>query len=91
MKLTQLQYFLDVAEGYTLSQTARRSGVSQPCISSAIRSLEAEFGFPLFENEKNRLSLTREGKVMAAYARELIAEFQKAESFLSKKSLEAAI
>lgn len=82
MKLNQLKYFMEVSRGGTLSQAARKAGVSQPCISSSIRCLEEEFGFPLLHNEKNRLSLTEEGRVIAAYAEDLLQECEAMENYL---------
>ncbi|MBQ3483415.1 MAG: LysR family transcriptional regulator [Clostridia bacterium] len=61
MELTQLQYFVAVAESLHMTRTAERLHVAQPALSQAIRRLERELAVPLFKRAQRRLTLTPYG------------------------------
>lgn len=61
MQLSQLQYFLKVVEVGGVNAAARELSISQPAITTAIRSLEQELGCSLFNRVKQRLVLTEQG------------------------------
>ena len=48
MEIRQITYFLALCEELHFTRAARRCGVAQPSLTNAIRSLEREFGAPLF-------------------------------------------
>ena len=52
MDIRELRYFSAVFEARSLTAAARRCFVSQPSISAAIASLEAELGASLFIRHK---------------------------------------
>lgn len=79
MTLLQLTYFERVAERGHLTQAAKELLIAQPSLSQAIRKLEDELGFPLFEKKGRVLILTKEGKEFLPYAREVVETSQKAE------------
>lgn len=62
MTLQQLQYFITVCKYQSLTKAARELSISQPGISTAIRDLENECGFPLFEHRPNSIALTGQGR-----------------------------
>ena len=62
MTLAQLNYFVKVAENGHLTQTAKELLIAQPSLTQAIRKLEEELGFLLFEKKGRALFLTKEGK-----------------------------
>lgn len=52
MTLAQLNYFVKVAENGHLTQTAKELLIAQPSLTQAIRKLEEELGFLLFEKKE---------------------------------------
>jgi DNA-binding transcriptional LysR family regulator len=57
MEIRQIVYFLALCEELHFTRAAKRCGVAQPSLTNAIRSLESEFGAPLFRRKpRPRLS-----------------------------------
>lgn len=74
MELTDLRYFLNVTETRSFAEGARRSHVSPPAISKAIRKLEDELGAMLFARTTRRIVLTDQGELLRARARRIFEE-----------------
>lgn len=68
MTLQQLQYYAAVCRHQSLTKAARELSISQPGLSTSIRDLESECGFPLFDHRPNSISLTDQGR---AFLREV--------------------
>jgi LysR family hydrogen peroxide-inducible transcriptional activator len=64
MEMHQVRYFLAVAEELNFSRAARRCYVSQPSLSRAIKSLEAELGGDLFRREGQKTHLSELGQMV---------------------------
>lgn len=77
MTLAQLNYFVKVAENGHLTQTAKELLIAQPSLTQAIRKLEEELGFLLFEKKGRALFLTKEGKEFLPYAKEVVEASKK--------------
>jgi DNA-binding transcriptional LysR family regulator len=59
MNITQLKYFIAVYEEKNITQAAKRSFISQPSISNAIKELELELGIQLFVRTKKGVDITK--------------------------------
>lgn len=70
--LGRLRYFLAVADSLNFRLAAQRLNVAQPAISRAIRQLEDELGFPLFERTTRRVVLTEAGALLRAEGAEAL-------------------
>ena len=79
MELRQLHYFLAIAECENMTQAANMIHVSQPTLSTTLRDLERELGFPLFNRTGKRLSLNESGRYFAKRVREALDLLEEAQ------------
>src|ERR1700730_9018957 len=70
MTLAQLRTFVAVAAAGSIHQAADRLCVSQPAVSAAVASLQAEVGVGLVAREGRGLRGTPAGVLYARYARQ---------------------
>jgi len=64
MDLTQIRYFLAVAETLNFTRAAERCNVTQPALTRAVQRLEEELGGPLLLRERAFTQLTELGRAM---------------------------
>ena len=62
MTLQQLQYVIAIVEHGSISETAKQLYVAQPTLSSAVRTLEEEFGILIFHRSARGIALTEDGR-----------------------------
>lgn len=73
--LKQIEYFTAAAETGSITLASERVHISQPAISSAISTLEAEFGIQLFiRHHAQGLSLTPQGQRFLREAKSLLLQ-----------------
>jgi DNA-binding transcriptional LysR family regulator len=72
MELRHLRYFLAVGEALSFTKAAARLHVAQPALSRRMRDLEDEIGVDLLRRSPRGVTLTPEGKLFLAEARELL-------------------
>ena len=76
MRLNQLSYLVAIERYGTISRAAEALYVSQPSISVAVRELEEELGYTLFDRScKNTVTLTAAGLVFRDSFHKLRREF----------------
>ena len=78
--LTDLHYFIEIAQLGSLTQAAGRLGLSQPTLSVAINRLEAILGTSLLQRSKKGVQLTPAGRTLLAQARKLIQDWEAVQS-----------
>jgi DNA-binding transcriptional LysR family regulator len=78
-----LKDFLAVAECGSLSEAARRYGVSQPTLTRRIAALESSLGAELFRRSPRGLELTEAGEAIVEPARQMEREAQALELAVS--------
>lgn len=67
MNLSQLYYFLKLAELQHYTKASKELFITQPSLSDSIRSLEKELGVPLFQKEGRNVKLTKYGEEFYIY------------------------
>src|SRR2546421_3529100 len=72
MDLTALRIFKTVAEAGGITRAAARLHRVQSNVTTRVKQLEAELGAQLFHRHKRRLVLSAEGKLLLAYAEQLL-------------------
>ncbi|MCD8088927.1 MAG: LysR family transcriptional regulator [Oscillospiraceae bacterium] len=78
MDITQLRYFISVAQTLNFTEAARRSGVTQPLISHHIVELEKQLGGKLFLRSRHQVELTEAGRRFLPAAAEIVELADKA-------------
>lgn len=75
-----MRYFVAVAEDGSFSRAAERLHISQPPLSTQIKSLEAEFGVRLLERNNRGVTLTPAGAAFYEEVRSVLARLEHARS-----------
>ncbi len=79
--LRQLTYSVVVADCGSITDAAKRIGISQPAISVALKELEAEFGFSIFLRQPaHRITVTLAGQRFIGHVRRLLEHVDAFES-----------
>ena len=74
MELTQLRYFIRLAEVLNFTEASKQLFITQSTLSQSIRQTESELGTPLFERIGKKVYLTDAGQAFLPYARQSIIE-----------------
>ncbi len=72
MDLVQLEIFLSVAETKSFSETGRIAHRAQSSVTRTIKQLEMELGTSLFHRSTHAVELTRAGRALVPYAKEML-------------------
>lgn len=81
--LRQLKIFETVARHLSFSRASEELHLTQPAVSTQIRTLESHVGLRLFEQLGKKIYLTPAGKELLHYSRTIIQQFQEAEEALT--------
>ena len=89
MFIRQLEYLVTLAREKHFAKAAEVCHVSQPALSSAIRSLEKELGVMIVQRGRRFLGLTAEGERVLAWAQQTLASlsYMREDASASKSTL----
>lgn len=76
MELTQLKYFVKLAEELNFTEAAKKLFITQSTLSLSIKKLEEECGIPLFDRIGKCTYLTEAGSTFADFAGRAIGELE---------------
>lgn len=74
MKLKYFEYAAAVAKARSINKAAEELMLSQPYLSSCLKYLEKEVGFPIFLRNYNGVTLTTKGMAFMEHAQRIIKE-----------------
>lgn len=74
MEMSQIRYVLAAAKVLNFTKAATECNVSQPALTKAIKTLEADLGAPLFHREGRRVLLSDFGKTMLPHLQNIVDE-----------------
>ena len=82
--LRQLKVFEAVARLSSFSRAAEELHLTQPAVSTQIKTLEGHVGVPLFEQLGKKIFLTQGGTELLHHSRMIIAQFGEAEAVMTQ-------
>ena len=85
MELTQMRYFMLVAENGSTAKAAAEAMVSQSTISKSILRLEQELDLELFDREGGRLVLNPAGKELYQQVRPILSAVRQLPEFVKNR------
>lgn len=88
MRLEQLHYLSYLAKSGSMTAVAEHFFLSRQAVSSSIRQLEEELGYPILKRSNSELSFTKAGEEVLAFADQLLAQEQNLVSRLKEISAE---
>jgi DNA-binding transcriptional LysR family regulator len=83
--LRQLEVFLSVAQGESVSRAAEELAMSQSAVSGSLAELERQFDVALFDRVGKRLRLSELGRKVRPHAEAVIAQANELEQALSAR------
>lgn len=83
MTVSQLEYFIAVAESLNFTRAAEQFYVSQTAVTQQIKALENQLGFSLFHRDKRRVSLTAGGQIYYHEIKAVLERLQHAQIIAS--------
>jgi len=82
--LRQLKVFETVARRLSFSPAAEELHLTQPAVSTQIRTLEGHVGMPLFEQLGKKIYLTQAGEELLHFCRAIIGQFDEAQQAMAQ-------
>jgi DNA-binding transcriptional LysR family regulator len=79
VSLSQIHYFVAVAEGGNVGRAARGLRIAQPAVTRQIQRLEDELGTALFVRTPRGMKLSSPGELLLKHARAILGAVSAAE------------
>ena len=79
MTLIQMRYFYEVCKWQNITKAAEQLHVSQPTISVAMQTLEAETGLNIFHREGRKIIITQEGSKLLGKVKHILDQIDQLE------------
>lgn len=80
-----MEYIIEVNRCGSINKASQTLFVSQPALSSAIRDLENELGFPIFVRSSKGITVTAEGRQFIASAQQILSQVNQIKNKHSNK------
>src|SRR4029453_12093499 len=76
--IRQLEIMVAAADAESFSKAAAALSITQPALSEAIRRIEGELGFRVFDRTTRSVALTADGRQAVTTARDVVRKFKDA-------------
>jgi DNA-binding transcriptional LysR family regulator len=83
-RLSEIEVFVEVVDAGSLSDAARRLGVSKSHVSKHLAGLEERLGVRLIQRNTRRLMVTEAGRSLLERSRRILADIEEAELSVSE-------
>lgn len=80
LNLKQLHYFYLTARAGSFARACELANITQPALSNAMKSLEEQIGFSLFDRQDRPISLTPQGRSFFSQVEKLLFQAQNVDS-----------
>lgn len=75
MTILQLEYAITVAQSHSINEAAQKLFISQPTLSAAIKDIESQVGFSIFNRSNRGVKLTPKGEEFITYAKQVLDQY----------------
>ncbi|MCI8478304.1 MAG: LysR family transcriptional regulator, partial [Oscillospiraceae bacterium] len=87
MNLKQFEYFLEFSKCKSISQAAEHLYLTQQGLSKALHTLEKELGYPLFQQNNGKITLTQYGELLTRHCTILVEDVHQMQADLERARL----
>ncbi len=76
MNISFLKYLIEISNCGSINKAAQNLFLSQPNLSTIVKTVEKEIGFKIFKRFNRGITLTDEGKMFIRHAKNIVAEIE---------------
>lgn len=76
MNITFLEYLIEISRCGSINKAAQNLFLSQPNLSTIVKSVEKEVGFKIFKRFSRGIILTDEGEIFIEHAKNIVSEMK---------------
>ena len=88
MTLNQLKYAIEIEKKGSVNEAAKCLFISQPSLTSSLKSLEQEVGFDIFMRSTSGMALTVKGEEFLGYAKSVVEQYEILDAkYISKENV----
>lgn len=88
MTLNQLKYAIEIEKKGSINEAAKCLFISQPSLTSSLKSLEQEVGFDIFMRSSSGMVLTVKGEEFLGYAKSVVEQYEILDAkYISKENV----
>lgn len=87
MRIEQLRYLVETADAASINKASERLFITQQSLNTSIKKMEQELGVELFYRHSQGVSLTEQGEIVLAYAKDVLDKTEKLKAALNPESV----